>query len=52
MESVNFASWMSVLTWFNMSKFKVINKVTPRSRLFQGQIISDFLSASGRWAFD
>ena len=32
----------------------VINevKVTPMSRSFQGQIVFDFLSASGRWVFE
>ena len=42
MENVNLATWMSVLNWFNLSEVKVKNKVkvTPRSRLFQGQIVS------------
>ena len=33
MENVNLATWMSVLTLFNMSEVKIINKVnvTPRS---------------------
>ena len=42
---------------FKLSQVKVVNevKVTQRSRSFQGQIVSvvsDFLLASGRWAFD
>ena len=42
MENVKFATWMPVLTWFDLSETKVINevKVTPRSRLFQGQMVS------------
>ena len=36
MKNVDLATWMSVLTWFNLSEIKVTNKVkvTPRSRLF------------------
>ena len=44
MENVNFATWMSVLTWFNLSEVKVINKV----KVFQGQIVSVSLSISKR----
>ena len=42
MKNVNLATWMSVLTWFNLSEVEVINKVnvTPKSRLFQDQIVS------------
>ena len=38
------------LTWFNLSEVKVINefKVTPRSRSFQGQIVSVSLSIGKR----
>ena len=33
MENVNFTAWISGLTWFDMSRIKVINKVKviPRS---------------------
>ena len=41
---------MQFLTWFDLSEVKVINKVkvTLRSRLFQGQIVSVWLSISKR----
>ena len=50
MENINFATWMSVLTWFNLSEVKVIYmvKVTLRSRLFHGHIVSVSLSISNR----
>ena len=42
MENVNFVTWTSVLTWFDLSQVNAINEVSVilRSRLLQGQIVS------------
>ena len=43
LENVNFATWTSVLTWFDLSEVKVINEVKSykviesRSRSFHGK---------------